>query len=365
MIEDYLSSRSTNNVLILNRLLHDIDSTFLQHKRSLKEFDLSQIAEDCQDLSSKSGLIEDELSLPIPLDDLNAASKLNPGQLQAFNTIKHAIMRKQSQTFFIDDRGDRAAAIIWDEAPMADRKAIETVDQTLREIFGIDLPFGGKIMILGGDFCQVVPVVVGGTRSQAVKSSIMELHLWSSIKVLHLADNIRAQNDQSFSDFLLRIDLGSHTYDPEYMMDRALITPLNDDVSMLNERVLQAFTGEEEVTYYSFDSVSDDMNNLYLPEFPNSLTLGNLPPHKLTLKKRGPIMLLRNINPKIRLCNGTRLIYRKFGRNIVDAEILTGQFKGTRVFLPCIPLKTSEDAKMPFEMIRRQFPVRLSFATDN
>ncbi|KAK4395914.1 ATP-dependent DNA helicase pif1 [Sesamum angolense] len=144
-------------------------------------------------------------------------------------------------------------------------------------------------------------------------------------------------------------------------MDRALITPLNDDVNKLNDRVLQAFTGEEEVIYYSFDSVSEDMNNLYLPEFLNSLSPGNLSPHKLTLKKWGPITLLRNIDPKIRLCNGTRLICRKFGRNVVDAEILTGQFKGTRVLLPQIPLKTSEDAKMPFEMIRRQFPIRLSF----
>ncbi|KAL0324988.1 UNVERIFIED_CONTAM: hypothetical protein Sradi_5068100 [Sesamum radiatum] len=133
-------------------------------------------------------------------------------------------------------------------------------------MFGVDLPFGGKIMKLGGDFRQVVPVVVGGTRSQAVKASIVESHLCSSIKVLHLVENIRAQNDQSFSNFLLCIgngeeptiednmiripdsmaipfegehsihhlikstfpDLGSHTYDPEYMMDRALITPLND-----------------------------------------------------------------------------------------------------------------------------------------
>ncbi|KAL0360917.1 UNVERIFIED_CONTAM: hypothetical protein Sradi_3776200 [Sesamum radiatum] len=277
MIEDYPSSSSTNNVLILNRLLHEINSILLQHKRSLKEFDLPQIAEDYQDPRSISSLIEDELSLPIPLDDLNTISKLNPGQLQAFNTIKHAIIRKQSQTFFIDGPGgtgktflyrvllanfrnvrlimvatatsgiaaiqlpgdrtahsklkipikldssfrcnfskqfevcqliDRAAAIIWDEAPMANRKAIETVDRTLREIFGIDLPFGGKIMILGGNFRQVVPVVVSGTRSQAVKASIMESHLWSTIKVLHLADNIRAQNDQRFFDFLLRIRNG-------------------------------------------------------------------------------------------------------------------------------------------------------------
>ncbi|KAL0414287.1 UNVERIFIED_CONTAM: ATP-dependent DNA helicase PIF1 [Sesamum radiatum] len=402
----------------------------IEHRRSLKEFDLPQIAEDYQDLRSISSLIEDELSLPIPLDDLNAVSKLNPSQLQAFNTIKHAIMRKQSQTFFIDGPGGtgktflyrvllanfRNVGLIIVATATSGIAAIQlpggrTAHSKLKIPIKLDSssrcnfskqsePFGGKIMILGGDFRQVVPVVVGGTRSQAVKASIVESHLWYSIKVLHLADNIRAQNDQSFSDFLLRIgngeeptvednmiripdsmaisfegehsihdliestfpDLGSHTYDHEYMMDRALITPLNDDVNKLNERVLQIFTGEEEVTYYSFDSVSEDMNNLYLPEFLNSLSPGNLPPHKLTLKKGAPIMLLRNIDPKIGLCNGTRLICRRFGRNVVDAEILTGQFKGLRVFLPRIPLKTSEDAKMPFEMMRRQFPVRLSFA---
>ncbi|KAK4404281.1 hypothetical protein Sango_0796700 [Sesamum angolense] len=264
------------------------------------------IVEDYQDLSSMSGLIEDELTIPISLDDLNAVSKVNPGQLHAFSIIKNVIMRNQSAAFFIDGPGgtgktflcrvllasfrnvgfimvatatsDRATTILWDEAPMADKKAIETVDRTLRELFGVDFLFGGKIMILGGDFRQVVPVVVGGTRSQAVKTSIVESYLWSNIKVLHLTDNIRANNNQSFSEFLLNIgngeepimennmiripdsmaipfegdhsidrlieytfpNIGSHTYDPEYMMDRALITPLNDDVNKLYERVLQA-----------------------------------------------------------------------------------------------------------------------------
>ena len=35
---------------------------------------------------------------------------------------------------------------------------------------------------------------------------------------------------------------------------------------------------------------------------------------------------------------------------------------GTRVFLPRIPLKTTENVHLPFVMIRQQFPVRLSFA---
>lgn len=62
--------------------------------------------------------------------------------------------------------------------------------------------------------------------------------------------------------------------------------------------------------YYSVNSVEDDVNNLYQPEFLHSLAPGGLPPHKLNLKVGSPIMLLRNIEPKIRLCNGVRLSYR-------------------------------------------------------
>lgn len=290
--------------------------------------------------------------------------------------------------------------IIWDEAPMANRTAIETVDRTFRDMLDVDLPFGGKIMIFGGDFRQVVPVVVGGTRTQSVQSSIVYSYLWPYVKVLKLVDNIRAQQDQNYSNFVLRVgngeepvvnedmiripnsmiipweddssvdqliasifpDLENNLHNAAYMMDRAIITHLNDDVNRVNERVLTTFQGRDEITYYSFDSVAEDHHNLFLPEFLNSITAGNLPPHKLTLKKGCPIMCLRNFDPRIGLCNGTRLMCHNFGRYFIDAEILCGEFKGIRVFLPRIPLNTSEDAKLPFEMTRKQFPVRLSFA---
>ncbi|KAL0324987.1 UNVERIFIED_CONTAM: hypothetical protein Sradi_5068000 [Sesamum radiatum] len=95
------------------RMPSALRSILLQHKRILKEFDLPQIAEDYQDLRNISSLIEDELSITIPLDDLNAVSKLNPDQLQAFNTIKHAIMRKQNQTFFVDGPGGTGKTFLY------------------------------------------------------------------------------------------------------------------------------------------------------------------------------------------------------------------------------------------------------------
>ncbi|KAL0307589.1 UNVERIFIED_CONTAM: hypothetical protein Sangu_3021300 [Sesamum angustifolium] len=346
MIEDYPSSSNVNSLYIMNKLLHDINDILQQHKRSIKEFDLPQISEGFEDMRAISDLIEHELSIPISDDDLYGSRVLNvelerlfsighylqisemmdasfwqlqhPVSLRTYFLVeglrilssKYLSSLSQWQCAIFSKQSDlcaliiRASAIIWDEAPMANRKAFETVDRTFRDMLGVDLPFGGKVMILGGDFRQVLPVVINGTKSQIIKASIVESSLWSSVKVLNLSENMRAQHDPHFSDFLLRVgngdeptiendmiripdsmamhwegensidelinaifpDLSSHMYDTDYMENRAIITPLNDDVNKLNEKAINAFPGEE-VTYYSFDSVPDDTCNLYLPEF--------------------------------------------------------------------------------------------------
>ena len=46
----------------------------------------------------------------------------------------------------------KARLIIWDEAPMAKRFAIETVDRSLKDIMNSSEPFGGKVVVFGGDF---------------------------------------------------------------------------------------------------------------------------------------------------------------------------------------------------------------------
>ena len=43
------------------------------------------------------------------------------------------------------------------------------------------------------------------------------------------------------------------------------------------------------------------------------------------------IILLRNINPKKGLCNGTRLIVRDLQRHVICAEIITSEYIGTCV----------------------------------
>jgi hypothetical protein len=64
----------------------------------------------------------------------------------------------------------KADLIIWDEAPMMHRRTFETVDRTLRDLMQLDHAkaiekiFGGKIVVLGGDFRQILPIVPKGGR---------------------------------------------------------------------------------------------------------------------------------------------------------------------------------------------------------
>ena len=89
----------------------------------------------------------------------------------------------------------------------------------------------------------------------------------------------------------------------------------------------------------------------------NSIKLSRLPDHKLALKVVAPIMLLRNLNPQ-KLCNGSRLIITILQNNLIEANILTGQYKGEEVMFPKIPLIPSDYL---FNFRRHQFPIKLCF----
>ncbi|EFE88057.1 hypothetical protein BIFBRE_05094, partial [Bifidobacterium breve DSM 20213 = JCM 1192] len=71
------------------------------------------------------------------------------------------------------------------------------------------LSFGGKTVVFGGDFRQVLPIVRKGSRAQIVGASLRRSHLWDHMQHLRLVHNMRAQNDREFADYLLRIGDGT------------------------------------------------------------------------------------------------------------------------------------------------------------
>ncbi len=103
------------------------------------------------------------------------------------------------------------------------------------------------------------------------------------------------------------------------------------------------------------------MDSLYPVEFLNTLQFSDIANHELELKVGVPILLLRNLNQSIRLCNGTRLIVKRLGQHVIEAEIITRNNVGKHVFIPRIIMSPS-GTDQPFVLRRRRFPVRVAFA---
>ena len=96
--------------------------------------------------------------------------------------------------------------IIWDEAPMANKYCFEALDKSLRDInsrYVVEasvLPFGGKVVVLGGDFRQILPVISRGTREDIVFATINSSYLWRYCKVFMLTQNMRLLTSKETSD---------------------------------------------------------------------------------------------------------------------------------------------------------------------
>jgi ATP-dependent DNA helicase PIF1 len=80
---------------------------------------------------------------------------------------------------------------------MAHRFCFEALDKTLRDVMSkdgnSDQIFGGKVVIFGGDFRQILPVIPRGSRSDIVHSAINASKIWNHCQVLTLTQNMRLQ----------------------------------------------------------------------------------------------------------------------------------------------------------------------------
>ncbi|KAL8530742.1 hypothetical protein ACS0TY_007689 [Phlomoides rotata] len=67
-------------------------------------------------------------------------------------------------------------------------------------------------------------------------------------------------------------------------------------------------------------------------------------------------MLIKNIDPKSGLYNGTRLIVTKLGNHVIEAHILLGKNVGERVLIPIMTL-TVLDVTTKVKFRRKQFSI--------
>ncbi|KAF7821877.1 putative helitron helicase-like domain-containing protein [Senna tora] len=291
--------------------------------------------------------IEDELSIPISDTDMQLIDLLNDDQNSAFKSIIDATEQERNAKFYVDSPGGTGKTFLYRALLLSVREkrndcfsnsfieysSYYITRRTFRDTTSVDSSFGGKIVILGGDFWQILPVIPNGSKAQLINASIggdeMEPVIENDMIKITPYVGIPWEGEDPLNDLIDCVfpDLSRHMNDSSYMVERAILTLTNEEVDKLNDRIIAKYPGDDHILY-SFDSVDDDPRNLYQQGFLNSISPSGMPPYVLRLKKGVPIMLLRNIDPKAGLCNGTRLICRDFLPNVIDVEILTGQMKG-------------------------------------
>jgi len=281
----------------------------------------------------------------------------------------------------------------------------EAVTRTFQDIHGSDALFGGLPVVFGGDFQQILPVIEKGSRPDIVGACLQRCHIWSSLQVLHLHQNMRlnvgVEEEKNFAQWQLDVGHGKHTddlcniklldsmkleenttealiqhiypglstlpLDPplhQYFSDRMILSSRNDDVDELNKAMLDAFSGEEQ-TFFSQDSVANDHPDegelMYPAEYLNGINCSGLPLAKLQLKIGCPVMVLRNLNPAEGVCNGTRGIVKRMSPRVIEIELISEEHRGKRIFIPRI-IHTPSQSQVPFKLERKQFPLKLCFA---
>ena len=315
-------------------------------------------------------------------------------------TLQDSICEIPSQSS-VADLIKRTELIVWDEIFASHRYILECVDRSMQDIRKSNQPFGGCTIVFGGDAMQTLPVVKYGSETEIINSGVQKSPIWRHVLELHLTTNMRVNpEEREFCDYLLKVGKGEHEvfdesrphlmkipeeylvpdleslinavfpnlqsgYEDKYFLaNRTILTPLNVTVDNINSTCVKIFPGKEEI-YLSADKLHADSSNMEIPvEYLNTITPSGFPPHQLELKPNTVVMLLRNLrHGKTRsLRNGTRLLIKQLGKNMIECETVTGTSKGLTVFLPRIPFYIRNSTELPFNMTRLQFPVRPCFA---
>lgn len=287
---------------------------------------------------------------------------------------------------------------IIDEASMVSCAMLDCIDKLLRDLMGVNIPFGGKVMLLTGDFRQCAPVSENENIEASILMSLKKSSLWPVFNPMALVENLRADaNEREFKDWLLDIGNGrSHRYDGEHMirlpdrvvcrgslidevfgpgqlvlddqnrLNNAILCPTNKDSLEINEVILARLAGPNR-SFLSTTHILDRETDAVLDSEDHPIeaalrcTPRAFPPHVLNLKVGAIVMLLKNWSLADGLCNGTRFRVVECHLHAIKVAVLNGPNAG-REFLFCRTEFRSPLTEAGLRISRFQFPFRLAFA---
>ena len=188
----------------------------------------------------------------------------------------------------------------------------EALDRTMRDLMKCEFPFGGKVVVIGGDFKQILAVIRRASPAHVVSAAVNRARFWHRLRVLRLSINMRVRMLQErrqaaalangatdlaeshvvkageWAAFCERVGLGTEPvttvggaecirlppgmclpvgsrtlealvdavygegrwHDREWLMARGLLTPLVDQTDKLNAIVHRLFPVAEERSFF-------------------------------------------------------------------------------------------------------------------
>ncbi|CAB3229139.1 unnamed protein product [Arctia plantaginis] len=188
--------------------------------------------------------------------------------------------------------------IIWDECTMAHKRALEALNQTLKDLRNDSRCFGGAMILLvallndtsAQDFSEQL-LTIGNGQVPVDESSGL-------ISFPNNFCNFVSSKDELINNVFK--DIISNYKNNEWLSERAILAAQNKDVDALNY-IIQNKIIETMHSFKSIDCViNEDEATNYPIELLNSLDVPGLPPHNLRLKVGSVVIMLRNINqPKL------------------------------------------------------------------
>jgi hypothetical protein len=164
-----------------------------------------------------------------------------------------------------------AQVIFFDEVTMLDIRVLMAVDRLLRLICKIDEWFGGKKVILTGDFRQIPPVVSNSAKGDVLAASLRCSPIFQDLQKVHLTLCERIANDNDHLNFCQA--LGSGTYVKKWNKQTQkgrknnhlpMITPVTLKIHpFTNEDTTECFLPHQ---YASTTNLAHLINTIFPPE---------------------------------------------------------------------------------------------------
>ncbi|MBL7555512.1 MAG: AAA family ATPase [Bdellovibrionaceae bacterium] len=207
----------------------------------------------------------------------------------------------------IKERVKQSDVLVIDEISMLSPETLELIDEVLKCAADSKLPFGGKQIIMSGDFLQIPPVYNKDRRSSLTWA--FQSKAWKDANVSTIYTNtVYRQDNLAFVNALNEIRQGKCSSEITEMMENRVgakleteskplkFLPRNNEVDLINAYELNLLIGEEK----NYSARIYGVSSWHEKQIRDNCIASE----RLALKKNAQVIIIKN-DPEGKYCNGS------------------------------------------------------------